>query len=134
MPEVAPDVDRMRQGGAVESELVAGVLSCPSWSGVLRPWGHGRERVLRCAVGDRWLRPRRARCRGCAGTHVLLPEVALLRRLDEVSVIGAAIEAKVAGQGVTADRLRLGVHADTVRGWLRQFAVRAPEIRRFFTR
>ena len=58
-----------------------------------------RERVLRCSVGDRLLRPRRARCRGCAGTHVLLPDVALLRRQDEVAVIGAAIEAKVAGEG-----------------------------------
>jgi hypothetical protein len=30
---------------------------------------------------------------------VLLPDVALLRRQDEVSVIGQAIEAKVVGEG-----------------------------------
>ena len=83
----------------VEAELVGGLLGCPLCRAVLGPWGHARERVLRCRGGDRLLRPRRARCRGCAGTHVLLPELAFSRRQDEVSVIGAAIEAKVAGEG-----------------------------------
>jgi transposase-like protein len=118
----------------VESELVAGALSCPSCRGVLGPWGHARERVLRCRGGDRWLRPRRARCRACAGTHVLLADVALLRRQDEVLVIGAAIEAKVAGEGYRRIASRLGVHADTVRGWLRRFAKRAGLVRAHFTR
>jgi hypothetical protein len=118
----------------VESELVAGGLSCPSCRGVLGPWGHARERVLRCSLGDRRLRPRRARCRACAGTHVLLPEVALLRRRDEVLVIGRAIEAKVAGQGYRRIASRLGVHADTVRGWLRRFWERAGLVRAHFTR
>jgi hypothetical protein len=88
---------------------------------------------LRCALGDRLLRPRRARCRGCGGTHVLLPEMALLRRRDEVSVIGVAIEAKVAGAGYRLIARRLGVHADTVRGWLRRFAEHADRIRAHFT-
>ena len=72
--------------------------------------------------GDRLLRPRRARCRGCAGTHVLLPELALSRRQDEVSVIGEAIVAKVAGEGFRRIAARLGVYPETVRGWLRRFA------------
>jgi hypothetical protein len=118
----------------VEAELVGGLLGCPSCRGVLGPWGHARERVLRCSFGDRLLRPRRGRCRGCEGTHVLLPEVALLRRQDEVSVIGAAIEAHVAGEGYRRIALRLGVVADTVRGWLRRFAERADQIRGHFTR
>ena len=80
------------------------------------------------------LRPRRARCRGCAGTHVLLPDLALLRRQDEVSVIGAAIEASVAGEGYRRIAGRVGVYADTVRGWLRRFAERAELIRAHFTR
>lgn len=118
----------------VEAELVGGRLGCPSCRGVLGPWGHARERVLRCLCGDRRLRPRRARCRGCTGTHVLLPEVALLRRQDEVSVIGAAIEANVAGQGYRRVAARLGVHADTVRGWLGRFGERAELLRAHFTR
>ena len=117
----------------VESELVGGALVCPSCRGVLGPWGHGRRRVLRCSSGDRWLWPRRARCRGCAGTHVLLPDVALVRRQDEIAVIGAAIEAMVAGQGYRRITSRLGVHADTVRGWLRRFAERVELVRAHFT-
>ena len=85
----------------VEAELAGGGLVCPSCRESLGPWGHARERVLRCRSGDRLLRPRRARCRGCCGTHVLLPEIAVLRRQDEVLVIGAAIVAGVAGCGVS---------------------------------
>jgi hypothetical protein len=118
----------------VEAELVGGLLGCPSCRAVLGPWGHARERVLRGLAGNRLLRPRRARCRGCEGTHVLLPGLALLRRREEVSVIGAAIEAKVAGEGHRPIGRRLGVHADTVRGWLRRFVERADRIRAHFTR
>ena len=118
----------------VEAELVGGLLGCPSCRGVLRPWGHARERVLRCRSGDRLLRPRRARCRSCAGTHVLLSEIALSRRQDEVSVIGAAIGASVAGDGCRRIAARLGACADTVRGWLRRFARRAELVRVHFTR
>jgi hypothetical protein len=65
---------------------------------------------------------------------VLLAEVCLLRRQDEVEVIGAAIEAHVAGEGHRPIASRLGVPAGTVRGWLRRFAVNAEVIRVLFTR
>jgi transposase-like protein len=80
------------------------------------------------------LRPRRARCRGCLGTHVLLPDAALLRRQDEIAVIGVAIVAMVGGEGYRRIASRLGVHADTVRGWLRRFRERVELIRAHFTR
>ncbi len=118
----------------VEAELVGGLLGCPSCRGVLGPWGHARERVLRCRSGDRLLRPRRARCRGCLGTHVLLPRLAFSRRQDEVAVIGSAIEAKVAGEGFRPIAARLGSYPETVRGWLRRFVGRAETIRGHFTR
>jgi hypothetical protein len=118
----------------VEAELVGGLLGCPSCRERLGPWGHGRERVLRCSAGDRLLRPRRARCRGCEGTHVLLPDMSLLRRQDEVAVIGAAIAARIAGEGHRPIARRLGVPPGTVRGWLRRFAERAGGIRAHFTR
>jgi Domain of unknown function (DUF6431)/Helix-turn-helix domain len=119
----------------VEAELVGGRLGCPACRAVLGPWGHARERVLRCRGGARLLRPRRARCRGCLGTHVLLPELAFSRRQDEVSVIGEAIEAKVvAGEGFRRIAARLGACPETVRGWLRRFAERAEQIRTQFTR
>jgi hypothetical protein len=118
----------------VEAELVGGLLGCPSCRGVLGPWGHARERVLRCRGGNRLLRPRRARCRGCAGTHVLLPQLGFSRRQDEAAVIGEAIEANVAGEGFRPIAARLGACPETVRGWLRRFAARAEEIRTLFTR
>lgn len=118
----------------VEAELVGGLLACPSCQGALGPWGHARERVTRRVAGDwRW-RPRRARCRGCRVTHVLLAEVCLSRRQDEVEVIGAAIEAHVAGEGHRPIAARLGVPAGTVRSWLRRFDQRAEQIRALFTR
>ncbi len=118
----------------VEAELLAGQLSCPACHGVLGPWGHARWRVLRCRAGDQRLCPRRARCRGCLATHVLLPDLCLLRRRDEVSVIGLALVAHVAGEGYRRIARRLGVPADTVRGWLSRFAERAELVREFFTR
>ncbi len=118
----------------VEAELVDGLLGCPSCRGALGPWGWARERVLRCRSGDRVLVPRRARCRGCLGTHVLLPDLVLLRRHDEITVIGIAIERKVAGEGYRRIAEPLRVPADTVRGWLRRFAERAELIRGLFTR
>ena len=134
MPEVAPMLIVCVEVALVAAELVGGLLACPSCRETLRPWGHARRRVLRCRSGDRWLRPRRARCRGCAATHVLLPDVCLLRRQDEVAVIGAAITASVAGVGYRRIAGRLDVPADTVRGWLRRFGERAELLRAHFTR
>ena len=83
----------------VETELVAGGFGCPACSGVLRPWGSARGRVLRCAAGEVWRHPRRGRCVGCGGTHVLLTVDSLVRRRDEVAVIGSALVMKAAGRG-----------------------------------
>lgn len=115
----------------VEAELVGGALRCPSCDGRLGPWGHARERLVR-GVGR--VRPRRAKCRACGGTHVLLAEVCLLRRRDAVAVIGAALAARAAGRGHRPIAGRLGVPKDTVRGWLRRFARDAEAIRALFSR
>jgi hypothetical protein len=134
MPEVAPVLMVGADGARVEAELAGGLLACPSCRGVLGPWGYARARVLRCAGGDRPLRPRRAKCRACARTHVLLPELCLLRRRDEVAVIGAAIEARAKGCGHRRIAGLLEAPKDTVRGWLRRFAAGAEAIRAHFVR
>jgi hypothetical protein len=113
----------------VERRLRAGELVCPCGGG-LAPWGYARARSVR-GVGD--LRPRRARCRGCLVTHVLLAVSCLLRRADGVEVIGAALLAKASGQGHRPIAERLGRPVSTVRGWLRAFGRNAETARSVFT-
>src|SRR5215472_8982716 len=119
---------------SVERRLTAGDLCCPGCGGLLARWGWARERPLR-GVGGRLirLRPRRARCRGCRRTHVLLAVTALLRRADVAEVIGAALAAWARGAGCRTIAAQLGRPPETVRGWLRRFASRAEAVRVFFT-
>ena len=65
-------------------------------------------------------------CGGCGVTHALLPSFLLLRRVDVVWVIGAALERVVAGVGVRPVAAGLGVPHTTVRDWWRRLGVRAP--------
>jgi len=119
---------------AVERQLGGGELVCPSCGGVLVRWGHGAERRVRMPAGlDVRFCPRRARCRGCGATHVLLPAWCLARRADAGEVIGLALEAKAAGEGHRVIAARLGRPASTVRGWLRAFTGRAEQVRSVFT-
>jgi hypothetical protein len=117
----------------VESDLTGGLVTCPACSGVLRPWGHGRARVLRGDPPDAAFRPRRSRCSSCLVTHVLLPDFCLARRRDRVEVVGRALASKVAGDGYRRIALSVGVPAGTVRGWLRRFKSTASQIRSHFT-
>jgi hypothetical protein len=66
-------------------------------------------------------------------THVLLPVLALLRRLDLAPVIVEALVARHV-EGRTRVELTRSMCApwDTVRGWLRRFERRAVEIRAEF--
>jgi len=114
----------------VEERLLAGGYVC-GCGGVLAPWGHARPRRVR---GVGLLRPRRARCRSCAVTHVLLATVCLLRRADAAAVIGAALLAKATGSGHRPIARRLDRPASTVRGWLRSFGRNAGAWRLVFTR
>lgn len=136
MPEVAPVLMVEMDVLEVERDLRAGLLYCPSCAGVLRPWGWARRRCVRSAERGALLalRPRRARCRGCRGTHVLLGDACLLRRQYEVVVIGAALELKMSGLGYRRIAVQLGVPADTVRSWLRRFRDRSGAIRSHFVR
>lgn len=118
----------------VDRQLRSGRLACRGCGGELRPWGWAVERVVRHRDRSERLAPRRARCRGCAVTHVLLPVSCLLRRLDAVEVIGAALLAKAAGSGHRPIAATLGRPATTVRGWLRRFAAAAEALRVAFTR
>jgi hypothetical protein len=83
----------------VEVALATGALACPACSGPLSPWGFGRSRTLRLLSGTRDLTPRRARCVGCARTHLLCPAFSVPRRRDGAEVIGEALRLAVDGEG-----------------------------------
>ena len=118
----------------VEARLRAGQIACRGCGGELRPWGYACWRTLRDHGRPVRLRPRRSRCRACRVSHVLLPTLVLLRRVDLVEVIGAALMARYVEGRTRAEVARTaGAPWDTVRGWVRRFRERAVEIRAKFT-
>lgn len=117
----------------VERRLVEGELSCPGCGGVLARWGWGRSRSLRGPGGVVVVRPRRARCRSCEATHILLPALSLVRRADTAEVVGAGLELAAAGWGCRRIAGRLGRPVTTVRGWLRCWSRRAVRATAVFT-
>ena len=118
---------------AVESDLAAGRLRCAECRvGVLGKWGFARRRVLR---DGQELRPRRAMCGACSTTHVLLPDICLVRRRDSVAAIGAALGALVVDRQSVEDVAVLrGVPVETLRGWLRRLRRKAAAICAHFGR
>jgi Domain of unknown function (DUF6431) len=120
----------------VEADLRAGRLSCPRCqTGVLGGWGRARRRELRTRLGSRSLRPRRGRCRDrrCGATHVLLPDVCLVRRPYSVEVIGEAIRVALL-DGLRSAADELGVPIETVRGWRARLRSRAGIVAAHFWR
>ncbi len=118
----------------VETDLVAGLIGCPACDGVLGPWGFARSRWLRSTEVPVELRPRRARCRSCKKTHVLLDDIALVRRADVVAVVGMAMLAAAQGAGFRRAAELVGRPATTVRGWLRRARAAVVRIREHFVR
>jgi hypothetical protein len=114
----------------LEEWLAAGQVCCPGCGRPLGPWGWGREREVRMLDGSRWLRPRRARCKPCQTTHVLLPSWSLPRRRDGAEVIGRALVLKADGVGHRRIAELLGRPPGTVRGWLRAAAGRREALHR----
>jgi transposase-like protein len=113
-------------------ELAAGELVCREngCAGVLGPWGHARTRWLRLGPGRTEAHtPRRARCRACRRTHVLVPARSYPRRPDTVETVGAALLAAVEGLGYRRIAERIDVPATTVRGWLQRARANSATIR-----
>ena len=71
------------------------------------------------------MRPRRARCRSCRATHVLLPVWLFSRRAWAGVVMWACVLARLAGVKIAAIAARAGVAASTVGSWLRRIGGRA---------
>jgi transposase-like protein len=76
--------------------------------------------------------PRRARCRDCSATQILLPTELMVRRADSTEAIGNALAAKSRGDGYRSIAARFGRPESTVRRWLR--AVREPHAQWLYRR
>lgn len=86
----------------------------------------GYARSVRDGGGCRRVWVRRARCRPCRTSHVLMPSFCLVGRLDVAEVVGAVITEVVDGpSGVRPVAARVDVPHTTARDWVRRFAVRA---------
>lgn len=113
-----------------QCDLPAAMLSCRPAVGSCGRGGSPRVRSLRLSCGGRVsLRPRRARCRDCRHTQVLLPARAPLRHADAIEVVGAALLAHAAGRGHRTIATELDVPVDIVRRWLRRVTGRAEWLR-----
>jgi hypothetical protein len=116
----------------VEQQLAAGELQClaEGCGGVLARWWYGVKRDVVGLDGEATqVRPRRARCRSCTRTRVLLPDTMLRRRQHGAEVIGQAFALAAEGRAWTGIAAELGVAYATVRGWLRRMVRRADLVR-----
>ena len=108
-------------------------MPCPRCQGVLRPFGTGRTRTVRGVGADTvTVTPRRARCRDCSTTQILLPTELVLRRADSTEAIGAALVARARGAGYRSIAAHFERPESTVRRWLR--AVREPHAQWLYRR
>lgn len=113
----------------LEALLGRGRLACPACGGRLSPWGYAKPRTVRVGDGERVLRARRALCRSCACSHVLMPAWAQPRRRDGTEVIGEALRLAAGGAGHRRIAVRVSRPAGTVRGWLRSARRHAQALR-----
>ena len=105
---------------AARRALAGRMLRCPDCAAVLAPWGYASARTVRDLDGATvTARPDRARCTGCAATHVLL-DAALARRGYTVRVVGHALVRAAQGETHREIADRLHAPAGTVRGWIRR--------------
>ncbi|MGI8686873.1 MAG: helix-turn-helix domain-containing protein [Acidimicrobiales bacterium] len=117
---------------ATAARLESGSLACPvnRCGGQLAPWGHARSRALRLGSGRGEAHtPRRARCRACRRTQVLVPTRSYPRHPDTVETVGLALLAAAGGLGHRRVAKLVGLPATTVRGWLRRARTNADAVR-----
>ena len=115
---------------AARSALARRMLRCPDCGHALKPWGRARERTIR-ELGGALLAviPDRARCTGCAVTHVILDAGLLPRRAYAAGLIGQALVAAARGRGHRRIARDLEVPRGTVRGWIRRARRSAGQLR-----
>ena len=105
---------------AARRALFARVLRCPDCRARLRPWGRARFRQVRDAGAAVELVPDRARCTGCAATHVLLPAAVVPRSGYGAGTVASALLAAAGGAGHRTIAADLALPVGTARDWCRR--------------
>jgi uncharacterized protein DUF6431 len=105
---------------AARRALSARRLRCPDCREPLRPWGRARSRKVHDTGATTQLTPDRARCTGCAATHVLLPATLVPRSGYGAGTVASALLAAAGGAGHRAIAADLALPAGTVRDWCRR--------------
>ncbi|MEU1449053.1 DUF6431 domain-containing protein [Streptomyces mirabilis] len=105
---------------AARRALFARLLRCPDCRARLRPWGRARSRKVRDDGTVAELMPDRARCTGCAATHVLLPATVVPRSGYGAGTVASALLAAAGGAGHRTIAVGLALPAGTVRDWCRR--------------
>lgn len=115
-------------------DLTAGTLDCPrtGCAGRLAPWGFARPRQLRGNDATRH-RPRRARCRVCRRTQVLVWARSYPRHPDSVETVTTVLLAATSGLGHRPVAAQVALPPTTVRGWLRQARHNSEAVRQHAT-
>lgn len=104
-----------------DAQLRRGELACRHCGRPLSPWGWARSRAVPGpGVSSVQVHPRRARCRACAVSEVLLPARILPRCAASSELVGQVLLAAVRGHGHRRIAADLGLPVDTVRRWLRR--------------
>src|SRR6516162_7977298 len=107
----------------------ARLLLCRRYGALLAWAGVAYRRWLRAPLLIERIWIRRGRCGVCRRTHALLPDLVLVRRLDDVAVVGRGITLKVMpGVGIRAVAEHLDVPHTTVRSWWRRFQSSSPTL------
>ncbi len=105
---------------AARRALSARLLRCPGCGERLRPWGRARVRRVRDTDGVVELAPDRARCTGCAATHVLMAATVVPRSGYGARIVAAALLAAAGGVGHRRIAADLALPVGTARDWCRR--------------
>lgn len=113
---------------AAGQEIVVPVQGCPDCLRALTGWGGYWRWVRVDGAAEQRLWIRRGWCPRCRRAHALVPSFLLVRRLDTVERIGAALEQAAAGSGGRTIAQEVDLPHTTVRDWWRRVRARAPTL------
>ena len=122
------DVEQYVETG---QELDVPRMKCPACGAPMIFWS-GYLRFVRLLGDSHHIFLHRMKCKPCRTSHAVIPAFLLIKRLDPVQVIGAALVRSQEKEGMRPIAKDLLVPLTTARDWRRRFRERAPELAAHF--